>query len=444
MQSEQVIRIKLIMKPNIVLFITHDQGQLLGCYNTPLMPNSLKTPNIDGLAANGIRFTNYFCTTPLCSPSRGSMITSKYPHKNGLMGLVNRGWSLPKTNKTLAMYLKENGYTTHLIGFQHESQDPSSLGYDTISKRDFKYTCKLMENEILRFFSDHKHDKDPFYLCIGTHEVHIPFKAWGDPVNPKNVKVPPFLPNHISIKKDLAELYGAIHTVDTLIGKILLELEINGLKDNTLFIYTTDHGIAFPRAKSTLYDPGIKILLNMSLPNSNLFNGGKVIDGILSNIDLFPTILDFIGGEIPKDIDGKTFLPILKDEKEIIRTEIFAEKTYHDKYDPIRGIRTKDYKYIRNFEKSDTLYKLPLDIFKSRSGKLIRKQMQDLYEKPRMEEELYNLEKDPNEKNNLINNPKYRDIASDLRKRLFNWMKETNDPLLKGKVEHQYNNKKRW
>ena len=86
------------MKPNIVLFITHDQGQLLGCYNTPLMPNSLKTPNTDGLAANGIKFTNYFCTTPLCSPSRGSMITSKYPHKNGLMGLVNRGWSLPKTN----------------------------------------------------------------------------------------------------------------------------------------------------------------------------------------------------------------------------------------------------------------------------------------------------------------------------------------------------------
>ncbi|MFX1588998.1 MAG: sulfatase-like hydrolase/transferase, partial [Promethearchaeota archaeon] len=107
-------------KPNIILFITHDQGQYLGCYNSFQTPNSLKTPNLDKLAKDGVRFTNYFCTAPECSPSRGGIQTSLYPHQNGLMGLLDRGWTLPANNKTLPMYLKENGYTTHLLGFQHE------------------------------------------------------------------------------------------------------------------------------------------------------------------------------------------------------------------------------------------------------------------------------------------------------------------------------------
>ncbi len=111
------------MKPNIVLFITHDQGQYIGCYDSPQTPNSLNTPNIDKLAKEGVRFTNNFSTAPLCSPSRGSIQTSKYPHQNGLMGLVNRGWTLPEYNKTLPMYLNDNGYSTHLLNLQHESRD---------------------------------------------------------------------------------------------------------------------------------------------------------------------------------------------------------------------------------------------------------------------------------------------------------------------------------
>ncbi|TFF89111.1 MAG: hypothetical protein EU548_08035, partial [Promethearchaeota archaeon] len=133
-------------KPNIILFITHDQGQYLGCYNSSQTPNSLHTPNLDKLAKNGIRFTNYFCTAPQCSPSRGGIQTSLYPHQNGLMGLVDRGWTLPESNKTLPMYLKENSYTTHLMGFQHEAFDAHTLGYDTISKRRSEplYNCHKM------------------------------------------------------------------------------------------------------------------------------------------------------------------------------------------------------------------------------------------------------------------------------------------------------------
>ncbi|MHA1488205.1 MAG: sulfatase family protein [Promethearchaeota archaeon] len=422
-------------KPNIVLFITHDQGQYLGCYDGSQTPNSLQTPNINSLAENGVKFTNYFCTAPQCSPSRGGIQTSLYPHQNGLMGLVNLGWSLPETNKTLPIYLKENGYTTHLLGLQHESLDAHSLGYDTISKRgaEFKYSCKRMENNYFKFFSEHANDDKPFYVNIGTIEVHLPFKAWAEPVDSNLVKVPPFLPDNEMIRENLAEFYGVIHLVDETIGKILKCLEDTGLIENTLFIYTTDHGLPFPRAKCTLYDPGIKTLLLMSYLKSEIFSRGIVINKMISNIDLLPTILDLIGAKIPKNIEGKSFLPILKDNNQDFRSEIFSEKTYHRIYDPIRAIRTNNYKYIKNFEKLDTLYQIPDDIMREPSGQY----MKEIYNKPRSEEELYDLDNDPNETNNLINNPDYIDIATELKKRLFKWMKRTNDPILKGKIKEE-------
>jgi len=429
-------------KPNIILFITHDQGQFLGCYNSPLTPNCLNTPNLDELAEKGVRFTNHFCTAPQCSPSRGSIMTSKYPHQNGLMGLVNRGWTLPVENMTLPMYLRENGYSTHLIGLQHEALKPSTLGYETMTERFFSkkgveigflYNCKLAEENCFKFFNDHKNDVNPFFLSIGVEEVHRPFKIWGDPVDLESVKVPPFLPDNEIIRKELSEFYGAINRVDITIGKIMEMLQQTGLKDNTLFIFTTDHGSPFPRAKCTLYDPGIKTILIMCQDNLELFKGGRVIDSLLSNIDLLPTLLDLIGTRIPEDIEGKSFLPILKGEKKNIRNEIFTEKTFHEIYDPIRGIRTQDYKYIRNFRKLETLYQMPLPVLMAPSGKYIK----NSYNKPRMDEELYDLKTDPNEKNNIITNPEFKDIAENLRNRFELWLKTTNDPILKGNVNAQ-------
>jgi len=422
-------------KPNIVLFITHDQGQYVGCYDSPQTPNSLDTPNIDKIGHKGVRFTNYFCTAPQCSPSRSSMKTSLYPHQNGLMGLVNRGWTMPEDNKTLAMYLKENGYTTHLLGLQHESLDAQTLGYDTISKRgpEFKYSCGRMEKKYYEFFDEHKDDEKPFFVNIGTIEVHRPFQAWSEPVDSERVKIPPYLPEDERIRADLAEIYGNIELVDKTIGKILNYLEDIGLRENTLFIYTTDHGIPYPRAKCTLYDPGLKILLLIHYPNSELFSGGKVVNSMLSNLDLLPTIIDFIGGNIPENVEGKSFIPILKKECEEIREEIYAEKTYHEIYDPIRGIRTKQFKYIKNFQELDTLYQIPGDILMDPAGKA----MEERYQEPRPMEELYNLENDPNEMNNLIDNPKYNEILFDLTTRLSDWMVKTDDPLLKGKIKEE-------
>ncbi|TXT54020.1 MAG: Sulfatase [Promethearchaeota archaeon] len=419
-------------KPNIILFITHDQGQYLGCYNSEHTPNTLNTPNLDALAEKGVRFSNYFCTAPQCSPSRGSMKTSLYPHQNGLMGLVNLGWSMPSDNKTLAMYLKENGYTTHLLGLQHETLDATTLGYDTISKRgpEFKYSRSRMEKQYFKFLDTHKDDSQPFFLNIGTIEVHRPYRAWSDPVDSERVQIPPYLPDMEEIRNDFAEYYGNIEIVDETIGKLLNHLEHLGLMENTLFIYTTDHGAPYPRAKCTLYDPGLKILLIMYLPRSPLFTGGKVVEGLTSNIDLLPSILDFIGGKIPENIEGVSFLPLLENSQKTVRSEIYAEKTYHEIYDPIRGIRTNKYKYIRNFESLTTLYQIPGDMMMDDVGKVMIERIQQT----RPEEEFYDLDKDTNEKINLINEPNYLQVVKDLRNRLTDWMQRTNDPLLKGRI----------
>ncbi|MFX0049135.1 MAG: sulfatase/phosphatase domain-containing protein, partial [Candidatus Hermodarchaeota archaeon] len=235
------------------------------------------------------------------------------------------------------------------------------------------------------------------------------------------------------VRKELSEYYGAINRVDLTIERIYSMLEDTGLNNNTLFIYTTDHGSPFPRAKCTLYDPGIETILLMHQPNSNLFSGGKVINNLLINIDLLPTLIEHIGGEIPKNIEGKSFLPILKQEQVELRSEIYLEKTYHEIYDPIRGIRTNNYKYIRNFERLDTLYQMPQPVLMAPSGKF----MKNYYNSPRPTEELYDLGKDSLEKTNVINITEYQEIVTELRKRLFNWLKATNDPILKGKIPKQ-------
>ena len=422
-------------KPNIILFITHDQGQYLGCYDSPQTPNSLETPNLDKLADNGVRFTNYFCTAPQCSPSRGGIQTSLYPHQNGLMGLLDRGWSLPEKNITLPMYLKENGYTTHLMGFQHEVFDAYTLGYDTISKRrsEMLYNCQKMNKNYQEFFKTHQNDDNPFYVCIGVAQVHRPFGVWGDPVDPNSVIIPPYLPDNEIVRQDLSQFYGAIQGVDSCIGNIINQLEDFYLRESTLFIYTTDHGEAYPRAKCTLYDPGIKTLLLMSWPNSNIIQQSAVYNQMISNIDLLPTVLDLIDAEIPNKIEGRSFLPLLKGQTDRFREEIYSEKTFHEIYDPIRSIRTEEFKFIINFEKSKTLYQIGMDIQQDALGK----NMLELINKPRPDEELYDLKNDPDEKTNLINNLRYKDIALELKAKLFNWMKQTKDPILKGKVEDQ-------
>jgi len=171
----------------------------------------------------------------------------------------------------------------------------------------------------------------------------------------------------------------------------------------------------------------------MSLNSSDLFSGGKIYDQMISNIDLLPSFVDLAGGKPPSNVEGKTILPLLKGEVDEFRNRIFAEKTYHELYDPIRCMRTKKYKMIYNFKPLNTLYQIPADILMDLSGQY----MKERYNYSRVTEELYDLEFDPNEKTNLAENPEFEHVIGTLKKELFNWIKYTNDPILFGEIPRQ-------
>jgi len=421
--------------PNVLVIICHDLGQRLGCYGV----SKLRTPVIDALARQGVLLENYFATAPLCSPSRGSIMTGLYPHTNGLMGLVNRGWDMPDAYPTLAQLLRQGGYATALFGFQHEKTDPHRMGYQEHHHRQGRHWCEEVSEAFASWVQARRRSDPPFFACMGFFEVHRPFKHDRyEPDDPAAVQVPGYLPEAPEVREDLADLHGLIFAVDAAMQRTLSALEAAGIAENTLVIFTTDHGIAFPRAKSTLYDPGIATALILRWREA--FAGGARYRHLLSNVDLLPTILECAGLPIPAHVQGRSFLPLLRGEPYEPRRQIFAEKTWHDVYDPIRAIRTDRFKYIRNFPDRDgrppsarPRLILPVDIEQSLSRQALRR-LGDPHLQGRPEEELYDLDKDPDELHNVAGDPAYGSALSDLRSRLERWMERTADPLLKGPI----------
>lgn len=415
------------MKPNILMIISHDTGRYLGSYG-----RNIDTPELNDLAEKGVQFNNYFCTQPQCSPSRGSILTGMYGHNHGMLGLAHMGYSMKKDIATIPYEMSSIGYETWLFGFFHESIDGKfdgeKLGYQRVVEVPDN-AAKDVTNKVVEFLQKKSKSRNasPFYASVGFEETHRPFDHF-EPVPIEEVEVPDYLPDTPEVRKDLAQFYGSVKELDKNIGRIKRSLSETGLLDNTLLIYTTDHGIAFPRAKGTLFDAGLETALIMKLPKG-MKNDGRVVNDLICNIDLMPTLIDLVGGDVPESTDGFSFLPILNDEPFDSRTEFFCELTWHDRYHPMRGLRTNKYKYIRNFEDGPKVY-LPFDIHQSLSGQVVRKD----YYVPNTSEELYDLENDPFEQLNLVDDEKYIEILRDCRAKVQRWMEESDDPLLEGKV----------
>ncbi|HID29629.1 MAG TPA: sulfatase, partial [Desulfobacterales bacterium] len=249
------------MSPNILYIICHDLGQQLSCYGD----QSVTSPNLDRLAEEGVRFENYFCAATPCSPSRGCIMTGRYAHNNGLTGLVNAGWDMPERETTIVDYLNEAGYNTYQIGFQHERRDPLKNRYKH-SESDIA-GCEVVADRVAEFLRAAAVKEQPFYLNTGFSEVHLPFdRKEYVPDNPDDVYVPSYLPDNKYVRQELANFHGSIKFMDEAVGKIVRALNESQLGKNTVVIFTTDHGMAFPRAKSTLYDSGIKTALIMKFP----------------------------------------------------------------------------------------------------------------------------------------------------------------------------------
>lgn len=404
---------------NVLIVHWHDLGRYLGVYGH----SDVSSPRLDRLAAEGILFTRAHATAPLCSPSRGSFFTGRYPQSNGLVGLAHHGWEYRTGVRTLPHILGEAGWHSALFGMQHETSFPARLGFDEVDVSN-SY-CEYVVEQATNWLQDPPEQK--FLLTAGFFETHRPYPPDRyEPSDPHSVDVPDYLPDTPPVRQDLADFYGAITVADEAVGQLLDTLESTGLAENTWVVFMTDHGPALPRAKSTLYDAGTGIA-TIIRPPRNRDIPTQVYDDLFSGVDLLPTLLGLLGIDIPGDIEGLSHAANLLDYQHEVRSEVYTTKTYHDSFDPIRAIRTKEYSYIENYA-SRPLLDLPLDIEKSAPGQAVAAQVRG----PRPARELYDLLIDPTESNNLLIgdvSDKDEEIAKDLALLLNDWREKTNDVI---------------
>jgi N-sulfoglucosamine sulfohydrolase len=406
-------------KVNILYIHSHDSGRYLRPYG-----HNVPTPNLDRLAHEGILFRQMHAAAPTCSPSRAALLTGQCPHQNGMLGLAHLGWSLNDYSKVVIHPLRASGYRSILAGLQHIAGDPAKIGYDEILPHRSTHARDVAPAAAAFLRS---RPKQPFFLDVGFLETH---RDYPEPVdNPAYIQPPSIIPDTPETRRDMAGFHASARALDQGVGAVLDALEASGLAANTLVISTTDHGIAFPEMKCDLRDTGTGISLILRGPG--VFSGGKVCDAMLSNIDVYPTICEYLGIARPAWLEGKSFLPILRGEQSEINEEVFSEVNFHAAYEPKRSVRTRRWSYIRRFDGRTTPVLPNCDDGLSKSYWLKNGwKTEPLVSR----EELYDLVFDPMQHNNLANETHALETLRDMRARLDGWMQRTNDPLLRGPV----------
>jgi N-sulfoglucosamine sulfohydrolase len=407
--------------PNILYMHSHDTGRYVQPYG-----EQVPMPNVQALADQGVLFRQAFCAAPTCSASRACLLTGQYGQSNGMLGLAHRGWSLRDYRHHIVNVLREVGYTSTLIGEQHISKEPEVIGYDEVMKIPTTRveTVAPLAMEVLR-----RPRERPLFVSVGFFETHREFLGPGSLRDVHYSKPPNNLPDSPEVRADMAAFKASARSLDHGVGMVLNQLDASGLSENTLIIFTTDHGMPFPGAKATLYDRGLGV--NLILRGPPPFDGGRVIDGLVSHIDVYPTVCEYLGIERPPFLQGVSLLPLLRGEVREAREEIFAGSTWHAAYEPQRAVRTTRHKYIRRWGERHTPVLANTDDGPSKELLIAA----GWAEREIPKEQLYDLVFDPNEAHNLIEDPGYATVAGDLRGRLERWMRETDDPLLAGHVD---------
>jgi arylsulfatase A-like enzyme len=420
---------------NIIYIHTHDSGRIIQPYG-----HAVPTPNLMRLALDGVIFRNCFSCAPTCSPSRSALLTGTNPHSAGMLGLAHRGFQLRDPTRHMAAYFSNNGFETVLCGVQHEIQKGKEhvLGYSrmlagekpdpNISGASKTMAADLSNAAAAAQYIIQSRGK-PYFLSFGMECTHLPLPEPGQDINPNYVQPPPSMPDHPKTRLDMAGYLTLAHTADRCVGIILKALNDSKMDENTLVIFTTDHGIAFPRMKCNLYDDGIGVSLIIQFPKRN--HAGTVVDALVSHLDVFPTLCALTDLTPPPWLEGHSFLPLIRGETEKIRETLFAEVTYHAAYEPMRAVRTARYKYIRYFDDYPGVILANIDASRSKQF-LLDNNLKTKEHFPN--EMLFDLYFDPHEQDNLAENPQYDRIKDNLKARLTQWMAETQDPLLSGPV----------
>lgn len=418
-------------RPNIILIIADDLGaEDSGPYGC----KGVRTPSLDQMAKDGMKFTQAFNTCSSCSPSRSSIITGRYPHSTGAEWLH---MPLPKEQVTFVEKLKEAGYWTAQSGKWHLGpavEDRFDLvRTDNVGNTGIKKDgsgCELWVNTL----QERPKDK-PFFMWFAAHDPHRPYQEGTLPVphKPEDAQVPPYLPDVPPTRQDLAMYYDEIGRLDGYVGKVMEELKREGVLENTVVFFITDNGRPFPRCKTSVYDSGVKSPLLVQWPGH--IKAGSTCESLVSSVDLAPTILELAGVPGSPTFQGKSYASLLDKPEEKIRDEVFSEHNWHDYAAYERSVRTDRFKYIRNFW-PDLPGTPPADAVTGPTyqemrrlrdaGQLTPEQMV-CFIKPRAEEELYDVVNDPQELKNLAGNPEFAGTLKELREQLDTWRKETGD-----------------
>jgi len=424
-------------KPNILWITCEDMSPRLGCFGDKLA----RTPHLDKMASEGVRYTHVFSVSGVCAPSRAAIITGMYPTSFGAqhMRTMKRTASIARVTDPVALaipvyeavpppkvrcfpeYLRMNGY------------------YCTNnSKQDYQFRAPVTAWDESSNTAHWKNRKpgQPFFAVFNitiTHESQIWQRADDTAItDPDDVTVPPYYPDSPVVRRDLARMYDNIALMDAEAGKLLKELAQAGLTDSTIVFFYSDHGDGTPRAKRWTYDSGLRVPMIIRFPGAA--GSGETVNDLVSFIDFAPTVLSIAGIDIPDYMHGRAFLG---KQKSAAPDYIFAAR---DRMDPavdnVRAVRDKRYKYIRNYMPERPYVQfipyrdqmaLMQELFRyEEEGKL--DEIQQLwFRKTKPEEELYDLETDPYEINNLAADADYQDILAELRQAHNQW-KEKYDP----------------
>lgn len=422
------------MKKNILYIHTHDSG----IYFQPYGYN-IRTPNLTAFCEDAICFDKVFCCSPTCSPSRSALLSGRYPHTNGMLGLGNRGFEMNNYRQHLVTRLNRENYHTVLCGVQHEYGrykdhlgGAIKIGY----KEDITSDCTAyLDKELVLWDREntenvcnwiHTYDGDqPFFISMGFFSTHreYPTNAFSNKKLSK-MDIPTFLIDTPQIREDWAGHLKSAELFDDNFGKIMQTLKDTNVYDQTLIIFTTDHGIPYPYAKCTLYDAGLQVACIIRDPEAK--ENGLHYTGLLSQIDIAPTICDLISINKDKGYQGKSFQHVFYDIRASGDEAVFAEINFHTSYEPARCVRTDTYKLICYYDDYKKIHKSNIDNSKSKTY-YMKHGLLDI-QKPRYA--LYDLLKDPFETTNLIHNAEYQDIHDELIKKLKKWQHETKDDAL--------------
>ncbi len=422
-----------VPSPNIVVIIADDVSwDDIGCYRSVGAGNpKIRTPNIDRLASQGVRFTNMYLTASSCSPSRTSILSGRYPHNTGSAELHT---PLPRHLPMLPEMLKQQGYFTALVGKWHEGP-ATRRAYDTLLV-DREANGEGAEEQWINLMRARPKNK-PFFFWLAALDAHRPWSVYqhGHRHDPdKDVRVPPTLVDTPETRQDLANYYNEIGRLDYFVGKLADELTRQGILENTIVIFMADNGRPFPGSKTRVYDTGMKTPFVMQWPKG-IPQKGIVSDGLVSSIDIAPTLLKLAGIVAPNTMQGRSFDQLLQKPATPFRQYVFSEHNWHDYAAYERAVRTKDYLYLIN-KRPELTNDGPIDANQSPSAEALKAARRankltpfqnDVFLTPRPVEEFFDCRKDPIQARNEVTNPVYAKSVARLRTVLTQWQNETGD-----------------